>query len=151
MAHMESERTTKYEMGGHEYVLRRYKYLGKYEGGLVIDEIVHCMSLEGCDEEEGSCSENGYWYGLLRGPFKSEGEFANISATARLDFKITRGEIRFLADVAGAIVKETDQGFVSVEYYDDVDRMREDWAEIVADFAEIDGEVSDHDTDRKEG
>lgn len=119
-----------------DFTLRPYPGPGKYEGGLAIDEWAHVMTMAGCDDEAGDVAERGEWYGLMRGPFKADGPFADITPVAIAEYGITDDELAYLAAVAGCIVREDNQGFVSVAWYDDAATMERDWAEVDASFAD---------------
>lgn len=109
-------------------MMREYPYPGKYEGELQISEYVHRLSQEWTDEEAGSCSEYGIWYGLLREPL-------DVSSVLKPGETLAAEEEEFLAAQAGAIVEETDQGFVSVTYYETEEELDKAWAEIVEEFS----------------
>lgn len=94
----------------------------------ILDSIVYQLTLDGCDEETGSVSETGIWYGLLQGSLK---ESLNPGESKELNAE----ELAFLAHKAGAIVSEDDQGFVSVEYYESSEEMESAWSQVLAESA----------------
>lgn len=113
--------------------LRPYPHPGKFEGGLVIDEAVYGI---GCwDEEAGDVQENGRWYGLLRDGIEEAQDDAP---------ELTEFEREYLRGVAGAIVSENDQGFVSVDYFDTAEALEATWDRIEADLSPED-ETDDDD------
>lgn len=119
-------------------MLRRNEHPGKYEGGLVIDEHVHGLTLEGWQDEEcGDVSELG-WFGLLKGP---------IDLPADVD--VTAEERAFLGRIAGAIVSEDNNGFVSVEYFanGDDDGRDDRWGVIEDAYADADEDAEKEDSD----
>jgi hypothetical protein len=120
-----------------DHQLRRNEGPGKFEGGLVIDEVVYDLSLCGCDDECGDVQTTG-WFGRLDGPFRSDGPFADISATAVAEHALTSDELSYLAGVAGAIISEDSNGFVSVAYFDDAEELSRVWDRIVAECDESD-------------
>ena len=77
------------------------------------DEFVWEISMDGGIEEFGSVDEGG-WYGRI--------EFSNKDIAYLLPMGI---EANF------AIISEDDQGFVSVEYFQDADQCQYEWEQIV--------------------
>jgi hypothetical protein len=105
-----------------------YAHLGKYEGELRVAEFVHTLDV---DEEAGSCSEMGTWFGILRGALVDE----ETSSVREVIPDVTEDELAFLRNASGAIVTENDQGFVSVDWYgpEDKGKLESDWSGILAD------------------
>lgn len=133
--------TTQYVLGSRTYALRRYPHPGKYAGGLLIDELVNDMTLDGADEETGYADTTG-WYGLLRGPIHMEeckgcswshvvGVVVSDCQNVAHRYHLHSDEELFLSAIAGAIVTEDSQGFVSVEYFETATALNEAWADIV--------------------
>lgn len=116
--------------GGREYDLREYDSPGKFEGGLVIDEYVYSITLDGADQEAGDISEMGWWAGLLEGDLV-EGVLSAIRDND--DPPLLNDERKFLDRAAGAIVEEDDQGFISVTYYATATKLNQAWENIQAD------------------
>lgn len=110
-----------------EYELRRYGRFGKYEGGLVIDQFVD--NDEWFDAREGEADLGGH-YGLIRGPFTSDQRF--VIGTPPFEETLTEDERAYLQQIAGAIVLQTSQGFVSVVYYDSDEELTAAWARVEA-------------------
>ena len=82
---------------------------GKYD--TMLDAYIHDLSMNGCDEECGD-TQDGLWYGLLRG-IQVEMPFSDIAAG-----RLTDDELAFLRQHrAGAILSEDSQGFVTVDYF----------------------------------
>lgn len=103
-------------------MLRTY---GPGKFNTVLDSVVYQLTSEGCDEETGSVSVTGVWYGLLRGALKE-----SLYPGSK---ELNDEELAFLeAHKAGAIVSENDQGFVSVEYFKSAEEMNSAWSEIVS-------------------
>src|SRR5574341_262370 len=113
------------------YRLREYDRPGKYEGGLLLDQYVAEQEV---DDEQGNVSEDGVWYGLLRGDLV-EGA---VNLAIEHDDALTPEERRFLNDIAGAIVSETDQGFVAVSYYETLPELLDAWTDTVDEFGLVD-------------
>jgi hypothetical protein len=90
---------------------------GKFDK--IIDSEVYWIAQGGCDDECGSDSErDGVWYGLLR------------DLTLPTDVKITLAEDCFLRPCKGAILSETSNGFVSVQYYTNRSTLEEAWRRV---------------------
>ena len=103
--------------------LRRYPHPGKFEGELLVAVPLYQLSLDGhCDEEIGDACEGPVWFGLLRGPF--------MDITEADGEPLNEQEREFLASLAGAIVEESSDGFVSVTYYEDSDELERAWQEL---------------------
>ena len=82
-----------------------------------IDAYLYSM---GADEETGD-SEFGGWYGLFAGPF-------GPSAEDIIEFDLTDDDVQYLSHMAGAILCENSQGFVSSVHYEDNDTLGYEWA-----------------------
>ena len=115
--------------------------LGKFEGGLYIDQYAFDITLDGVDDEIGDISEDGIWYGkIYRG---TDTIYSLIKKRMDDDEdKMTPDEEEYLADVVGIIVSEDDQGFVNVDYYESDEDLKKDWDKIVDDMSEDDEEES---------
>lgn len=129
--------TTQYVLGSRTYELRRYPHPGKYEGGLYIDEVVRDMTLDDNDETTGDAETVG-WYGLIRGAIQTEecgqcgcAHIVGFVGDCRNDaHRLDADESPFLSAIAGAIVREDSQGFVSVQYFETAVALAEEWADI---------------------
>lgn len=111
-------------------MLRMVDTPGKFEGELWVSEYVYRLVLGGfSDATEGSCDEYGVVYDLVREPL-------DVSDVLETGESLTDEEEKFLRRKAGAIVREDDQGFVTVEYYETQEELDEAWAEIMAKFEE---------------
>ena len=97
---------------------------GKFD--TMLDAYVYELSLHGCDDEQGSVSETGVWYGLFRG-FTVGGPFSGVPPA-----RLNSAELDILRSSAGCILSEDSQGFVSVEYFDTTAKLDDAWAEIEA-------------------
>ena len=97
----------------------------------ILDSLAHAVSLAGCDDEAGSVTEDGMWYGLIRGSLAADGPFADFSATAVNDLAegfITAEEHAFLREHnAGLILHEDSQGFVYVKWYASAEELEQEW------------------------
>lgn len=95
----------------------------------ILDAYVYSVSLDGCcDDEFGSCSENGFWNCLMkhgRSIFKDHDPLLE---------SLNQAEQTKLTECAGVILCENDQGFVTVEYFDDETSLMKEWERIQADF-----------------
>jgi hypothetical protein len=105
--------------------LRRHPYPGKFEGGLVIDEVAYEMTLDSYTTAEcwGASTGSG-WYGLLEGAVVGQ-PYADLG-----DINLTEDELQYLRSVVGAIVHENNEGFVDVTWYDDAKKLITDWTVI---------------------
>lgn len=110
--------------------LRLYEHPGKYEGGYILDEYVHGVTLEGgCDAELGEVDGFG-WYGLLRHGhtiFKDHDPMQE---------SLTEDERDFLSSMAGVIVSEDSYGFAYFEYVEDMDELDAKWGALEAAYEE---------------
>jgi hypothetical protein len=122
--------------------LRPYPHPGKFEGGLMIDEVVYDLSMDGADDECGSVDEHGRWYGLVRAPISlSEDEAPDLTGFER-DYLRSLG--------GGAILTENSQGFVNVEYYETTEAIEQAWQSCQNDFSDSDIDPSDSDDDESD-
>ena len=104
--------------------IRVCKEPGKFEGELLIAKPLYCLSLEGCDDEVGSVAENGYWCGLLYGPFHGIDEIEP-------GVPLTKEEREYLDRIAGVILYENETGFVYVSCYEDPTELERAWEELL--------------------
>jgi hypothetical protein len=95
----------------------------------ILDSYVYSVSLDGdCDEEEGSVSECGAWYGIMRNGrtiFRDHDPLLETLNTAEQDQ---------LTSSAGVILHEDSNGFVSVTYYDTDESLETAWSQIMDEF-----------------
>jgi hypothetical protein len=95
----------------------------------VLDSYVYSVSLDGgCDEEEGSVSECGEWYGVMRNGRTIFRDHDPLLET------LNSAEQQQLTSSAGVILREDSQGFVSVTYYDADEALELAWSQIVDRF-----------------
>ncbi|SRR6266571_3777335 len=98
---------------------------GKFEGEPASTFFVYkCILNGGTDDDNGE-------YSLIEGCVYPGAD----SLDAALAVGYTEQEISDscsnLANMAGAIMHENDQGFVHVDIYDEVDSLREDWQTLI--------------------
>jgi hypothetical protein len=99
----------------------------------VLDSYVYGVSLDGgTDDELGSVSENGHWYGLMRHGHSIFKDHDPLLET------LTESEGEYLKSCAGAILSEDSQGFVYVEYFATMAELDAKWAEIEIETAHDD-------------
>lgn len=91
-----------------------------------IDAYLYSM---GADEETGE-SEYGGWYGLFAGPFEP-------SVDDIKEHDLTEDDIQYLSHMAGAILRENSQGFVSSTHYENNDDLCTSWSVVNTDDDEI--------------
>lgn len=97
----------------------------------LIDEAVHGLSLEGTDEE---LSEEGFGYrALLRADTLAE-------AVPFAKTPLNPEEVEFLTNQIGAILTETSDGHITVDYYEDQEGLTAAWAQVREDFDAFVGE-----------
>jgi hypothetical protein len=97
----------------------------------ILDSYVYSVSLDGgCDEEEGSVSESGAWYGIMRNGRTIFRDHDPMLET------LNAAEQEKLTSSAGVILYEDSNGFVYVSYYATDDELNAEWAKVVAEFAE---------------
>lgn len=101
--------------------LPRYDGLGRFEGEYAILEGLHGLTLEGGGDEEAGELETTGAYVRLDGPF-----------TDALEDE-TPAERRFRKKLAGVIIHESGQGFISAEYYGTRAALEEAWARVLSD------------------
>lgn len=95
--------------------------LGRFEGGLAINEYAWNLSLDGCDAERGDLTEGDGWEGLLLGGFEP-------CATARIELEMTEDEVLYLSKRGrSAIVSQNTSGFISVEWFGTRAEARDAW------------------------
>lgn len=114
--------------------IRRYGP-GKYN--TILDSYIHAMVLEGMgDQSCGDVSEVGFAADSIElGDEEALKEVERIAAEE--NDTLTQEEKDMVLDSYGAILVENEQGFVSVDYYDDEkeEELDKDWDEVVDDAA----------------
>ena len=108
--------------GQEEKGIRSY---GPGKFSTMVDAYVYSVSLDGCDETHGSCSENGVWIGRMS---PGRGILRDMCSDTE---PLNEDEARLLTACAGVILEENDQGFVSVTYYQTDDELQYDWNDYV--------------------
>lgn len=121
--------------------LRRYPHPGKFEGGLLIDQIPYLFALEGGADEEESNPDWGESAQLISGPITLE-SYPGIVSEVSPD-GLTPEEIEFLSSHAGCIVHEDTQGFVSVDWYETHAELESAWRGVAESFAPEDEDSED--------
>lgn len=110
----------------------------------IIDSLVYEMTTAGMgDESCGDVSEVGFYAEKVtlgdKDALKAVEDFAKEGGE-----ELTPEEKSLIEESVGAIVVENEQGFVSVDYYDDEKELEKDWAEI-EDDASADEDEDDED------
>jgi hypothetical protein len=94
------------------------------------------LSLDsGPDDQMGSADELG-WYARFDG-------WLSPDDNIRDDLELTPEALDELASMAGAILYENDQGFVSADLYDTPEELEEAWAQIQSRYEEAYGPQED--------
>lgn len=112
-------------------VIRPY---GPGKFNTILDSYVYSMSLDGTDEELGESDSFG-WYGMLTGP---------ITPRNAMMPKLNSAELTLLATCAGIILSENSQGFVTVEYYDDLETFNKEWTGLEKAWIEVNAPEEDY-------
>lgn len=116
-------------------MLRRIDSPGKFEGGLIIDERLYEVSLNGCCEIAGD--DNGTSATLI--------DFEGGHGIA--DDNLTDDERAFLASQAGAILHEDSCGFVHIQYFKSRQQLEAAWETACADLEPADDDDDDDQDD----
>lgn len=139
--------------------LRRVDGPGKFEGCMLVEVAVYVASLDGCCDVVGD-DNGGESYTRVDGPMtgidleqtdQAERDHlldsiksALIGTDAPEDpTRLNSDELAFMARQAGAIVYESTQGFVSVEFFRAADELEANWEAIVKVFAPFDDDDCD--------
>jgi hypothetical protein len=109
---------------------------GKFD--TVIDAYVHSLSLDGSDEECGDVETTNHYCSVRLG---REGTRDILAEAKREGEPLTLEEAKFLRSHYGAIVEETNQGFVHVAYFKTRRALEKRWAEIEAEVAAADDDL----------
>ncbi len=110
--------------------LRRIIDPGKFEGELFVGVALYMLAGDGDDGVVGG-EDGGDSYTLLLGPFSDVKAMDYGDSPSPLN----NPERDFLGKLAGVILQERSDGFVSCEYYTDRKMLDRHWASIEADFA----------------
>jgi hypothetical protein len=121
--------------------IRRY---GPGKFNTILDSIVHGMTMDGTCESCGDVSEVGFYANKVE-LGKDSVEHAEKIAKEYGDGPLTDDEMDRLEESVGAIVVESEQGLVTVDYYDNEKEFEKDWAEV-----EDDASLDDEDEDEEE-
>ena len=113
--------------------IRRYG-LGKFD--TMLDSFLWTAALDGGPDEELGEVEGFGWYGLMIGDLL---EAAGRVAKEEGD-ELTEEEREEMAATKAVIMSEDNQGFVSMDYFEDEKEAREKWAEIEAGYESFSSE-----------
>ena len=95
----------------------------------MLDAYVYSVSLEGSTDDEISSEYSGTWYGLIR-------HGHTIWSDQDPDREaLTEAEADYLRACAGAILTEDTQGFVYVEYFDNMTDLDNMWRDLQTQYA----------------
>lgn len=129
--------------------IRRYGP-GKYN--TILDSYIHSMVLEGMGGEScGDVSEVGFAADSIElGDEEALKEVERIAAEN--NDTLTQEEKSMVLDSYGAILVENEQGFVTVDYYDDEkeEELDKDWEEIEEDASPSDEDSEDGDDEEED-
>ncbi len=107
-----------------------YPHPGKFEGGLALVEHLYSMSLDGC-EETVSMEDGGDSATLLRSPIDFQSYYGTLPEG------MTVAEHDYLMSLAGVILHESTQGFVSAYYYADSTELDSTWEDYCDAYAPV--------------
>ena len=104
------------------------------------EDVMRSLSLDGTSETLGSCERYGRHWTRLEGPITVE---EILRAAADMGVELEPGEAEeWSADaVGGAIVTETDSGFVDVDTYATREELEMAWSDVEAEIQERDDEA----------
>lgn len=104
---------------------RRHPHPGKYEGGLVVDQLAHAASMSGvADDEMGDSSTEAY--ACLIGVAAID-RFQWMDLAELDDVVLFGADLRFLSAQRWAIVREDAYGFVYVSWFADDATAQDFW------------------------
>lgn len=106
---------------------------GKFQGEPVLTRILYDLSMYGGDDECGSVDGLG-WAGLLRGPFKIDSPFSDLTPQTRAE--LSAADLAYLRTLAGVILTERTDGFVSADYFTNAQELERAWRLVCADYNE---------------
>ena len=98
--------------------------MGKFQKR--VDELAYSVSLDGCDEEEGTTEYNGH-IGLVMGDFSPD--------SIEGEWKFTVKDIIFLEEQEAAIVEAHPSGAVYVTWFTDGNAAQAEFNAIRSDYA----------------
>lgn len=118
--------------------MRTIREPGKFEGEPIIAPVLYELALSGyADDEAGSIPEYGYY--AWRFDLATWADLSELlDRIHEAGIELTAREAEELADCAGILVTENDQGFVSVELLPE-DELEDRWNEIMEELAMHDG------------
>lgn len=115
--------------------IRRY---GPGKFNTILDSVIYEMIGDGMgDESCGDVSEVGFYAEKISLGKDAVKEAERIGAE---DDGLTDEEVEMVRDSVGAIMVENDQGFVTVDYYDNEKEFEKDWEEVQKDASPEDEE-----------
>ena len=128
--------------------IRRY---GKGKFNTILDSIIYSMIGEGMGSEScGDVSEVGFAAEMIELGDEDVVKEAERIAAESGDAPLTQEEKDRLTESVGAIMVENDQGFVTVDYYDDEDELDKDWDEVQDDASTDDEDGDDGEEEEEE-
>lgn len=111
----------------------------------ILDSAVFNLAQDGVDEE---LADQGYgWRGKIVVDTVNGYELGTDVDNNVQDPRLNPAEIAFLNLQVGAIIAETTDGHVDIEYFEDPEAFQNRWAEIESEFAEFAGDEEAMDGD----
>lgn len=115
------------------YIVPACPFAGKLEGEASLSEVFYELSLSSYYEEDVSIGEGmGFACRFGKNFMPSIDQCEDI-----LERELLPAEKELLANLAGVILREDSQGFVSCEYYFDDKELEEAWKDVVEEFSEF--------------
>jgi hypothetical protein len=114
----------------------------------ILDSVIYQMIGEGMgDESCGDVSEVGFAAEKISLGRDAIKEAERIAAE---DDGLTDEEVDMIKDSVGAIMVENDQGFVTVDYYENEKEFEKDWEEIQDDASPEDEEEEEEESEEED-
>jgi hypothetical protein len=118
---------------------------GRFEGEGAATVILWDWSMESSHDDECGTTDAGGWFALFRGPLDG----ADVDRTMLVDHDFCTTHIdeavAQLQAMAGAILWQSSQGFVSSTVYTDTQELNTAWGEIMQECEDDDPPVDDDD------
>lgn len=129
--------------------IRRY---GPGKFNTILDSILYDMIGQGMGGDScGDVSEVGFYAETIELGGEDAVKDVEKAAAESGDGPLTTEEKDRIRESVGAIMVENDQGFVTIDYYDDEEEMDKDWEEIEDDASGEDEEADGEEEEEEEG
>lgn len=125
--------------------IRRY---GPGKFNTILDSYLYEMTLDGTCESVGDVSEVGFFANKVELGPEVLTDVEKIAQQGDDDY-LTPEEKDLIKESVGAIVVESEQGLVTVDYYDDKKEFDKDWAEVQDDASDEDDEDEEEESEEE--